>query len=145
MVARSYFRVQNQTQPSINERIKAETRRKIDYYSDHPAEIPRRLLELDEEWDIERALETASAVFSLTGLTLGIVRRRSWLLLPLAIQAFFLQHSLQGWCPPLPILRRLGFRTQSEIDRERNALLDIRTPAPPPDEMRTRPRGRRKH
>jgi len=33
-----------------------------------------------------------------------------------------LQHGLQGWCPPLPLLRRLGIRTRGEIDREKYAL-----------------------
>jgi hypothetical protein len=38
------------------------------------------------------------------------------------IQGFMLQHVLQGWCPPLPLFRRLGFRTQQEIERERYTL-----------------------
>ena len=37
---------------------------------------------------------------------------------------FLLQHALQGWCPPVPILRRQGFRTRHEIDAERQALRD---------------------
>jgi len=36
---------------------------------------------------------------------------------------FLLQHGMQGWCPPLPILRRLGVRTRGEIDREKYELL----------------------
>jgi hypothetical protein len=36
---------------------------------------------------------------------------------------FLLQHGLQGWCPPLPVLRRLGVRTQREIDAEKYALM----------------------
>ncbi|WP_111420331.1 efflux transporter outer membrane subunit, partial [Rhodoplanes roseus] len=27
---------------------------------------------------------------------------------------FLFQHAIQGWCPPVPILRRLGFRTELE-------------------------------
>jgi hypothetical protein len=34
-----------------------------------------------------------------------------------------LQHAMQGWCPPVPLLRRLGIRTRNEIDREKYALL----------------------
>jgi len=33
---------------------------------------------------------------------------------------------LQGWCPPLPVLRRLGFRTAFEIDYDRYALKALR-------------------
>jgi len=38
------------------------------------------------------------------------------------VTAFLLQHAIQGWCPPIPILRRFGFRTADEINRERYAL-----------------------
>jgi hypothetical protein len=33
---------------------------------------------------------------------------------------------VQGWCPPLPVFRRLGIRTASEIDYERYALKSLR-------------------
>ena len=39
---------------------------------------------------------------------------------------FLLQHALQGWCPPVPVFRRLGVRTTAEIDRERYALKALR-------------------
>jgi hypothetical protein len=39
---------------------------------------------------------------------------------------FFGQHALQGWCLPVPLLRRLGVRTQREIERERFALKALR-------------------
>lgn len=32
------------------------------------------------------------------------------------------QHALQDWCSPLPVLRRLGVRTAREIVEERFAL-----------------------
>ena len=66
-------------------------------------------------------LETGSSALTLAGLVMGIGVSRKWLLLSLAVQAFFMQHALQGWCPPLPVFRRLGVRTQPEID-ERDAL-----------------------
>jgi hypothetical protein len=59
-------------------------------------------------------------------LVLSVARGRKWLLLTLVVQGFFMQHALQGWCPPLPVLRRLGFRTQYEIERERYALKALR-------------------
>jgi hypothetical protein len=36
------------------------------------------------------------------------------------------QHAVQGWCPPVPILRRMGFRTIYEIEQERRELLALR-------------------
>jgi hypothetical protein len=98
----------------------------IAYYRQHPQEIDHRLRELDEEWDIERALETAASTISLTGLLLSVVKSRKFLIVPLVVQGFFLQHAIEGWCPPLPVLRRLGFRTADEINRERYALKAIR-------------------
>lgn len=46
--------------------------------------------------------------------------------MPAVVAGFLLQHALQGWCPPLPVFRRLGFRTQAEIERERYALKALR-------------------
>ncbi|HKR79742.1 MAG TPA: hypothetical protein VJR69_08555 [Nitrospira sp.] len=31
-------------------------------------------------------------------------------------------HAFEGWCPPVNLFRRLGVRTQREIDEERYAL-----------------------
>ena len=64
--------------------------------------------------------------FTLIGMGLGLTRHRVWFLLPLVVQSFFLQHALQGWCPPIPILRRMGVRTCAEIDQERYALKALR-------------------
>lgn len=33
-----------------------------------------------------------------------------------------MQHAIQGWCPPLPILRKLNIRTSKEIEQEKYAL-----------------------
>src|SRR4051812_12187430 len=111
------------TAPEANERIACQTDASIEYYAAHPELIEQRLAELDREWDIERALETATASISLAGLGLGLVVNKRWLLVPLLVQGFFLQHAVQGWCPPLPVLRRAGFRTVEEIDKERYALM----------------------
>ncbi len=46
--------------------------------------------------------------------------------LPAVVAGFLLQHALQGWCPPLPLFRRLGVRTAAEIDQERYALKALR-------------------
>jgi hypothetical protein len=126
MIATSANRVAEHTSDDVNERIRRETERRIAYFVDHPDEIDRRLRELDEEWDIERVLETGSSTLTLTGLLLGIGVNRKWLLLSLAVQGFFMQHALQGWCPPLPVFRKLGVRTHYEIEQERYALKALR-------------------
>jgi hypothetical protein len=122
MVAKSIDRVPRQTRTEINDRIARQTDVNIAYFTQHPEQIRQRLRELDEEWDVERALETAAPSITLFGIAMSFLRGRSWILLPILVQSFFLQHALQGWCPPLPILRKMGFRTVEEIDRERYAL-----------------------
>ena len=120
---RSSDRVTRHTSPEINQEILDNTRRAIDKYRlASPQERAQRLRELDGEWDVERAIEANAAIFSLTGLGLALTVDRRWLVLPVAVGAFLLQHAVQGWCPPLPVLRRLGFRTTQEIDDERIAL-----------------------
>jgi hypothetical protein len=95
------------------------------YQNSSSETIQQRIRELDEEWDIERILEVNAASLALTGLVLGLTVNRKWLALPGLVLTFLFQHGVQGWCPPLPLLRRLGVRTRSEIDREKYALLEI--------------------
>lgn len=115
-------RVQKHTSPKINREILNETQKRIDYFAENPHKITSRLQKLGSEWDIERMLELNSSVLTLIGLTLTVFFSMWWLILPFAVQAFLMQHAVQGWCPPLPVLRRLGFRTSDEINYERYAL-----------------------
>ncbi|UYW28289.1 hypothetical protein OKC48_07180 [Methylorubrum extorquens] len=125
-----------------NRRIAAALDASVRWHAEHPRDIGRRLRELDTEWDTERTLEANAATLALTGTVLGLTTDRRWLALPLAVTAFLLQHAVQGWCPPLPVLRRLGFRTAREIDVERNALKALRGDygpiGPGPDDHDTR-------
>jgi hypothetical protein len=119
-------RVPRQTDPAVNERITQQTDANVEAYSADRRLIDVRLEELDGEWDIERILEANAAAVSLIGLTLARFVSRRWFLLPAAVAAFLLQHAVQGWCPPVPLFRRLGIRTQREIDEERYALKAMR-------------------
>jgi hypothetical protein len=118
-------RVPRHTAEHVNRAIRERTESSVAHHRQHADEIPRRLRELDREWDVERALATGSSSLSLLGLALGFAVDRRWFFLPLAVQGFYLQHALQGWCPPLPLFRRLGFRTPSEIEEERCALRSL--------------------
>jgi hypothetical protein len=131
MLAASRVRVAAHTADRVNRAIQEEIDRSITYFRDHPEQIPHRLVQLDREWDVERALATGSSCLSLLGLALGFSGRPRWLYLPLGVQGFYLQHTLQGWCPPLPVFRRLGFRTPAEIERERCALKGMNGYPPP--------------
>ena len=118
-------RVSENTSEEVQARITRHLEMNVAYFATHPDLIDKRLRELDNEWDIERVLETAAGAVTLGTLTLGVAFKR-FRIMPFIIAGFLLQHALQGWCPPLPILRRMGFRTSREISRERVALKALR-------------------
>lgn len=128
----SYFpstinRVESSTCATVNSAIHEEmVERVARIVASGPAAIERRLQELDNEWDIERALETGAATMSLTTLTLAATVDKRWAFVTAGIAAFLLQHALQGWCPPMVVFRRLGIRTEHEINVERLALRLLR-------------------
>lgn len=127
MIPSTVARVPNHTADHVNACIRRRTEESVARCAaEGPAAIERRLRELDNEWDIERTLEANAATVALIGLGLGKFADRRFYLLPAAVAGFLLQHAIQGWCPPMPILRRLGFRTESEIDEERYALKALR-------------------
>lgn len=92
----------------------------------NPHEIGQRLQELDKEWDLERYLMLNAGSLAIVGILLGAFVDRWWLVLPVVVLGFLIQHAVQGWCPPLPIFRRLGKRSQAEIDAERMTLKALR-------------------
>src|SRR5688572_14579842 len=120
-------RVPLHTRPRDNQRIQARTLHDVSrFFGASDETITQRIQELEREWDIERTLEANAATVSLVGITLGMAVDRRFLVLPLAVAGFLLQHALQGWCPPLPLLRRLRIRTAAEIHQEILALRILR-------------------
>jgi len=119
-------RVQDNTCAEVNERISQNTRAAVSKAAASPAAIERRLIELEREWDIERALQTNFGVLTVASVALGTMAAAPWLLLTGVAAAFMGEHALKGWCPPVPIFRRLGFRTMREINQERYALKALR-------------------
>jgi hypothetical protein len=127
MLPSTLQRVPENTAEHVNERIRRQTEASVRRHAGMgPGAIDRRLRELDAEWDIERYVETLAPSFTLAGMALGLTVSKKFFLLPFVVQAFFLQHALQGWCPPVPVLRRYGVRTQAEIDEEKYALKALR-------------------
>ena len=119
-------RVRKHTAREVNRRIDHEFECSIRRYSSAGEEsIINRLKELDCEWDMERVLETNASSLALGGTLLGLAVSKRWFFLPLVVTGFLLNHAVFGWCPPVPLLRRLGVRTAREIERERYALLAL--------------------
>ena len=119
-------RVRKATSDHVNEKIDNQTRENIEAYSIASKEmLQARIEDLDREWDIERTLELNASLVALAGVVLAATVNKRWLLLPGLVTAFLAQHAIQGWCPPIPLFRRLGVRTQKEIDAEKHALLKV--------------------
>lgn len=120
-------RVVSNTPRSLNEQIVRQTDRNVAGYTNKDQDaIDCRLEQLDQEWDVERFLETVAPSLTLAGFALGLRNDKRWFALPVLVQSFLLLHGVQGWCPPLPFLRMLGVRTLNEINQERTALKLLR-------------------
>lgn len=127
MIANTTTRVEKHTSTNINEKIRKEMEKRLELYKNaDPQLLDQRLEELDQEWDIERTLETNGSVLLLASMALGLIVNRRFLILPILIGGFCLQHALSGWCPPIEVFRRMGVRTAREIDEERVALKALR-------------------
>lgn len=129
-------RVREHSAPIVNQRIAARTRDRIEHVVNEGRDaIVQRLEQLDHEWDVDRALMVNFAIASGAAYAAGLYRyanrpwfglgprRNGWLRFFSVQLGFLLLHGTVGWCPPLPVFRRLGVRTKSEIEAERRALL----------------------
>jgi hypothetical protein len=120
-------RVRKHTADSVNQKIDAKVLAHLEEYARRSeADISQRIQALEKEWDTERVLEANASVLAFTGLMLGIIFNSNWFWLPGIVLPFLFQHAVQGWCPPLPVIRRLGVRTPYEIAQEKQALKVIR-------------------
>ena len=127
MVANATTNAETPGGSAAKEQIRDETRERIARLQNaNLHDLTYRLVELDQEWDVDRILEFGFSGISLGGIALSRLSNRKWLLLPCVAAGFMMQQVLAGWCPPYLVLRRLGFRTAAEINRERMALKVIR-------------------
>ncbi|HEY5935425.1 MAG TPA: hypothetical protein VIU61_12335 [Kofleriaceae bacterium] len=120
--------IRERTADSANRKIDRITRGAIAEAEDSPAQIRARIAEIDREWNVDRAL---MANFAIAGAITGGLAMRSlkrtgrlggWGKLFWTQMAFLFHHAARGWCPPMPVMRRLGFRSSREICAERCAL-----------------------
>lgn len=120
-------RVRAHSAARANERVDQDTQQCLEQLAGRAAEeIGRHIAALEREWDMERYLQANASIVSLAGLVLGAAVDRRFLAVPAIVFGFFLQHAVQGWCPPLPVFRGLGMRTRREINREKYALKALR-------------------
>lgn len=120
-------RVRRNSSQVVNTDVDVETRRCLEHLAAADAQtITQHIDSLEREWDVERYLQMNAGIVSLTGIVLGATVDKRFLALPAAVFGFFFQHAVQGWCPPLPVFRRMGVRTRREINREKYALKALR-------------------
>lgn len=120
-------RVRENTSPTQNDEINKKIIENINEFAGKGhVSISERIKSLDKEWDIERVLELNMSILSLTGIILALTVNIYWMALPVVVLLFFVQHAIQGWCPPIPIFRAFKIRTRPEIDREKYALKALR-------------------
>jgi hypothetical protein len=81
-----------------------------------------RLRKIEQELDQEQVLQIGAAGLGFIGAILSVTVHPVFALLPAMAFAALGQYAIQGWCPPMALLARAGFRSSSEIDRERYAL-----------------------
>ena len=119
-------RVPRHTPDALNERIREKTRLNLIRWGTTEENIEKRMKTLNREWDIERVLEANASSLVVMGTLLGAFLNPWFHLIPFLVGGFLLQHAVQGWCPPIRLFRRLGFRTHAEIASEYYALRAIR-------------------
>ena len=120
-------RVRSSTAEEINRQLDRELESRLRRFGDRDwSEIEIRIDQLEREWDIEQVLQTNASLLAFTGVVLGALHSKRWLMLPGLVLPFLFQHAVQGWCPPVPFFRRMGIRTRKEIDQENFALKALR-------------------
>lgn len=126
LISPTTTRVPNHTPDFMNRRIMDKTLKNIETWATDPERINKRLIKLDREWDIERVLEANASTLVVIGTLLGYLVSPWFYWIPMLVGTFLLQHAIQGWCPPIRLFRRLGFRTHAEIATEYYILRALR-------------------
>lgn len=111
----------------VNKQIDKATNVRLDNcFRASDQQLNSRLEELEKEWDTEKTLELSFASLVLLSTLMGVKSNKKWFYLGGIAAGFMVIHALQGWCPPLSLIRRLGIRTSDEINREKTAMKQIR-------------------
>jgi hypothetical protein len=120
-------RVPLKTCAKINNMIRNQTIWTLNKYKNKSKEdISKRIKQLNCEWDTERVQEVSAASIILLSTLMGTKTSRTWFCITGMVGLFLMNHGLNGWCPSLPFVRKLGIRTPEEINVEKTVLKMIR-------------------
>ena len=89
--------------------------------------ISNRLVELENEWDLERVYEMNESVAQLSGTMLGKIINRQKSSLPVLTTTFLAQETTPYWNPPMGLFKSLGYRLKDEIENEKSTLTTLLT------------------
>lgn len=119
--------IRESTSDEINRRIDRYTEDNIRHYATQPNDIiTDRINILEKEWDIQRLVQSISSGIGLGSIILGVLGSKKWWFITTLATASSGIHAVRGWSPGTVALRRMGFRTRQEIDREKYALKALR-------------------
>lgn len=107
---------------SIGARHQREAQQYADFIGQDLQDVEDRLHQLRLEWSTDDALKAQAALLAAGGLVLAMMGRKRWLALPVLAGGLYLQNKTRPWNFAYPGLRRMGYRTRSEIEAERELL-----------------------
>jgi hypothetical protein len=91
-----------------------------------PSAIDERLVKLDREWTIGRAIKVTAALCMLIGLGLALFVNMWWLLLPIGFSVLLLQYTVSRDSMLTALFHKLGLRSSTTIQHERTTLKALR-------------------
>lgn len=119
----TFDKVRQMTPRSVNEKIDRQMLQRVEEISAQgPEAIKGRLQELEKEWDLDKVLMLNFSVLIFAQL-LAARKDKRWLWGPIIQTPFMAMHAVLGWCPPSLWFRPMGFRTDKEIQSEREELM----------------------
>ena len=110
-----------------SDKIDVYTQENINHYYHNKSHIDNRLQQLEKETSIEQIFVLHDVVNVSAGVLLSIItRRKKWLLLPLLVTVAQSVQALAHFRLGTALLRKNGFRTRVDIDKEKYALKALR-------------------
>ena len=108
-------------------KIDVYTQENINHYYHNKSHISNRLKQLEKETSIEQIFQLHDAANVSAGLLLTVATgKKKWLLLPLLVTVVQSVQAVNGFRLGTALLRKYGFRTKADIDKEKYALKALR-------------------
>ena len=100
----------------FTQQIDAKIEQNIRFYAaQSPEMISQRIDELDRERTLDQTMALYGSGIGLGTLLFSFIGGRKWLVVTGTVLGFMLKHSLEGTSPVVPLLRKLGVRTNLRL------------------------------